>query len=294
MWNLAPAVVAAVVVAPASSLPAGDWGVSSELNATLTQSSYSDNWAGGEAGGVSWALNSGSIAEKQLHERIHTRSTLRLSFGQTHSQDRESKRWAKPVKSTDLIDLESVLRFTLGGFVDPFAAMRVETQFVDDTEASGSTYLDPVTLSESVGIARALIEGDGREWTARLGGSLRQRLDRDVPSEEPGGQEDETTTDGGIELVTELRMPLADGRVGFVSRLRIFKALFRSESDGSPGESDRAHLSSPDVNWENTLTASVAGHVMVNLDVQLLYDREIDLRPRLKEVLSLGLTFGSV
>ena len=103
-----------------TGVSAEPWKLEADVNLTLTQNNYSDNWVGGEAGSISWAFNSNWLAERQLNAKINSKSTLKLLFGQTHSQDVETKNWAKPVKSTDLIDFESVFRFTLETFVDPY------------------------------------------------------------------------------------------------------------------------------------------------------------------------------
>jgi len=165
----------------ASSVPAEPWALAVDANLMLTQNAYSDSWVGGEAGSISWAFNSNSLAERQLSDRFHSKSTLKLSFGQTHSQDSETKHWAKPQKATDLIELESVLRLTLGAFADPFLGGRVETQFLDASDPTKDRYLNPVTLTETFGVARVLIGEEGREWVARLGAGSRQYIDRDVP-----------------------------------------------------------------------------------------------------------------
>lgn len=267
------------------------WSVVSDVNLTLTQNAYSDNWAGGETGGLSWTLNSNSLAERQLTPSMHSRNALKLSFGQTHTQDRETKRWARPVKSTDLVDFESVLRFTYGWVVDPFVAGRVETQFLDDSDPEKSRVFNPTVFTESAGVARVLIKDESREWVTRLGGAFRQHKDRDVLPE--GGTERETitTTDGGVEFVSEFRTPLADGAITLTSDLTVYQAVFYSESDELEGLPNEDHWKSPDVNWENTFAASITEHLVVNLFVQLLYDKEIDEDPRFKETLSLGLTF---
>jgi len=70
-----------VVASPVMTEP---WSLSADVNLTLTQNAYSDNWVGGEAGAISWTFNSNSLAEKQLHEKVHSKNTLKLSFGQTH------------------------------------------------------------------------------------------------------------------------------------------------------------------------------------------------------------------
>ena len=74
---------------------------------TATQTAYSDSWTGGEAGSINWVSNLNGSAEKQLSPKLNFKSTLKMSFGQTHSQDQETKNWSKPTKSTDLIDWEN-------------------------------------------------------------------------------------------------------------------------------------------------------------------------------------------
>ncbi len=273
------------------TLGVGEWGVSSDFNITLTQNAYSDNWAGSELGAISWAMNSQTLAENQITPRIHNKNTLAMAFGQTHSQrideDDGKKRWEKPSKSTDLVDFESVFRFTYGWFVDPFVAGRIETQFLDETDADKTRYLNPMAVTESFGIAKVFIKEEKRELTTRLGGALRQRIDRDAWNEAAGGRETVTTKDGGVEFVTEFRTPLAADRITFTSRLQAYRALFSSEEDDSTSDD----WQSPDVDWENTFSASITKYLMVNLYFQLLYDKEVVDDVRLKETLSLGFTF---
>jgi hypothetical protein len=265
------------------------WTKAVDTNLTLTQNAYSDNWTRGEAGALSWTFNLNALAEKQVHLKVHNKNTLKLSFGQTHNQSRETKDWAKPVKSTDLIDLESVFRFTLGAFVDPFASGRAETQFYDAGDPAKSRFVNPFTFTESFGIARVLIKQAKREWTTRLGLGLRQHMDRDVLV----GTERETQTsnDGGLLSVTDFKTPLAQERIAFTSKLSLYKALFYSESDALEGLPNEDDWKSPDVNWENTFTAGITHYLMVNLYVQLLYDKEVDLGARFKQTLALGLTY---
>lgn len=273
------------------TLAVGEWRIASDVNVTLNQSAYSDNWAAGESGALSWKLSSTSLAVSQMTTKLHTESSLMLAFGQTHSQDKNTKRWARPIKSTDVIDVESVARLTYGGLVDPFVAGRIESQFLDDTDPGHTQYLDPVTFKESAGVARTLVSDDEREWTARLGGALRQHVDRGVPNPDTEERETVWASDAGVEFVTNLRTPLAADRVSLASRLAVYKAFFFSEKEeleGTPGEDD---WKSPDVDWQNTLTAGITEHLNVTLYVQLLYDREVVDALRVQENVSLGLTW---
>ncbi|MBN2566149.1 MAG: DUF3078 domain-containing protein, partial [Candidatus Eisenbacteria bacterium] len=217
------------------------WQIASDINLTLTQNAYSENWSGDETGSISWALNSNTTAESQLSETMNTKSTLKLSFGQTHTQDSETKVWARPIKSTDLVDLESVLRFTYGWAVDPFVAGRVQTQFLDKSDTLKTRLLNPALFTESAGVARMLLKDEKREWSVRLGGAVRQHLDRDALPENSDVRENVITNDGGLEFVSSVRTPLAGGAITWTSDLNIFQALYYSESDklkGQPGADD--------------------------------------------------------
>ncbi len=291
MRNLFIIAVTVLTIVVASSTFAEPWTIEVDANLTLTQNAYSDNWVGGEAGALSWTFNSNSLAEKQLYTKVHNKNTLKLSFGQTHNQDNEDKTWAKPVKSTDLIDFESVFRFTLGGFVDPFASGRVETQFLDISDTLKSRIINPVTFTESFGVAKVLTKKAKRECTARFGAGLRQHLNREVLDTLTNERGAQTSNDGGIEFVTEFKTPMAQERVTFTSKLTVFKALFYSKADELKGETFEDYWKSPDVNWENTFTASITKYLMVNLYMQLLYDKEINRGGRFKQTLSLGLTY---
>jgi hypothetical protein len=268
------------------------WQLASEINLTLTQNAYSDNWTGDETGAISWALNSNTKAENQLTATLNSSNTLKLAFGQTHAQDSETKEWAPPTKSTDLVDFESVLRFTYGWAVDPFVAGRIETQFLDKSDTLKTRVLNPVTFTESVGVARMLIEDEQRQWSVRIGAALRQQLDRDALPEESGTErENVVTNDSGLEFVSALRTPLAGDAITWTSDLRVFQALYDSESEELEGTSEEDDWKSADLNWENTLSADITEHIVVSLYLQMLYDKELDDDVRFKETLSLGLSF---
>lgn len=291
MRGLLTAVIFIMAITICTPIFAEPWTVAVDANLTLTQNAYSDNWAGGETGTVSWASNVNTLAEKQLHTMVNNKNTLKLGFGQTYSQDKETKEWSDAVKSTDLIDFESLFRFTLGAIVDPFIGDRIETQFYDDSDPDNGRIINPVHFTESAGIAKVLLKQEKREWTARFGFGLRQHLNRDVLEVATNTRETKITNDGGLIFVTDFTTPLAQERITFTSRLSVFEALFYSESEALVGLPNEDYWKSPDVDWENTFTANITKYLMVNLYTQLLYDKEVDTGMRFKETLSLGLTF---
>jgi hypothetical protein len=269
------------------------WTTSLVTNMMVTQTSYSDSWVGGEAGSVNWVWNLDGTAERPLSSKVDFKSTLRLKFGQTLTQDAETKDWTKPKKSTDLIDWENVMRFTLGGAVDPYAAFRLESQFFDGSAEVKKLYFSPLKLTESFGVARQFYKKENEVVSSRVGLALRQIFKTSIVNLEPIQTDDSTITDGGMESVTDATLKLAEN-ISYVGKLSIFKALFSSESgrEHPLGAKDiGVYWSSPDVNWENTFTAAVSKIIAVSLYTQVVYDKDIDKRARFKETLAFGFTY---
>lgn len=288
------AIVCAAALFATSSSAADEskptWKKSLMVDITTTQTSYSDSWVGGEAGSVNWVANLNGSAEKQLKEWFNFKSTLKLSFGQTMTQGADSvKHWSKPKKSTDLIDWENVGRFTLQKSVDPFAAFRLESQFLDASVEAKKRFFTPIKLTESVGIARQFYAQEKDEVISRLGLALRQIMKNTIVDEQLN-TEDSTLIDGGIESVTDVTLTFNE-RLRYTGKLTLYKALFFSEKDevkGTPYEDDWKAI---DVNWENIISASLSKIVTVNLYAQLLYDKEVSRKGRIKETLAIGFVF---
>ncbi len=177
------------------------WNRSLVIDVTTTQTGYSDSWVGGEAGSFNWVGNINSSAQKQLSDKFNLKSTLKISFGQTKTQDAETKKWTNAIKSTDLIDFENVGKITLGGFVDPYVAFRVLTQFYDGQVESMKQYFSPMTITESAGITRLFYKKDKQFITSRLGLGIRQIFKSSVDTltdQLNFTVLDTTQTDGGL------------------------------------------------------------------------------------------------
>jgi len=265
----------------AALVTAGEpWKLSLDANLTMTLNTYSNNWAGSEKGSLSWATNWLGIAEKQMGKSFNTKNTLKLAFGQTKVQDEETDHWSAPQKSTDQIEFESVLKMTLNTWVDPFIGVRVTSQFLDGRDPGLAHYGNPVEVMESFGGRRDLVKKDALTWDLRLAGAARQHVDRIW--------DDLNTSDGGIEMVTELNAVVRKDVVKFTSTLKLYEALMRAGSDTLPD-----WWRHPDINWENKLTISVTRYIMISYYAQLLYDREIDANPTFRQALALGLSYSA-
>lgn len=204
-----------------SSGHADKWERALDLNLTLTQNSYSDSWVGGEAGSVNWMANSNFKGTKQLCSKFNWSNTLKLAFGQTHQQEQETKHWRKPFKSTDLIDGETLGRFTLNAFVDPYLAFRVISQFMDASVPEVKRYISPITLSESGGVSKLLYKSEQTEFLSRLGFGLRQKITKEIVDTLNEKTKTHTTNDGGFESVTDFKTSLSGGKISYSTKLTL-------------------------------------------------------------------------
>jgi len=271
-------------------LNAEPWEKTFDLGLNLTQNSYSDSWTGGEAGNLTWVAKADGIFQKQMSPKFNFKSTLKFAFGQTHTQDQESKKWAKPVKSTDKIDIENLGRFTFDAALDPYIAFRFESQFLDASVDSIKRYFNPVLLTESAGISRMLYSHEKNEILSRLGFALKQYITSEIVDTAAAEKDWETATDGGLESVTDMSYMLSE-QLKYVGKLSLYKAFFYSKKDDFKGTPEEDYWKAIDVNFENTISASVAKYIEVSLYIQLLYDKQIDKRGRLKETLAMGVTY---
>jgi hypothetical protein len=266
------------------------WKIQIETGLGITQAAYSDNWTGGEAGSIIWVSGFRGTAEKPLSASLFWGNELKLAFGQTHSQDKETKKWSEPQKSADKIRYDGILRLTRGWIVDPYVAGIFESQFLDATGRE-KRFINPMDLTEATGVARDLVKiPDHTVLTMRLGAGFRQHI---VCYDDPADSSNElweTTKDGGLEWVTDLALGSANSKYSFVSKLSVFQALFNSK-EYAADDSTKDYWQTADVNWDNSLRANLTSILQVSLSWQLLYDKEIDLGGRFKETLTLGLAY---
>lgn len=272
-------VLIAIFLLGLSALAAEGWELDSDIMMNLTQSAFSDNWAGTELSNITWTAASNTVAQKQLKDWLHNKNTLKLAFGQTHMQKTDilgDKYWEEPEKSTDKIDLEGLFRFTLDQWVDPYAAVRMESQFLD--EAGAETYfVNPMLFTESAGIMKNLIDLEATKLSIRLGGAVRENYNRRL---------DEVPVDGGLEGVAEFKHVFSMINASYNSKLWAYKALFNSKSDEMNDDWKAA-----DFTWENMLSTKLWGLVSANVSLDFLYDKELSSDVRWKEVIGLGLSY---
>ncbi|KQC11366.1 MAG: hypothetical protein APR54_10975 [Candidatus Cloacimonas sp. SDB] len=283
-----------VIILIFGSLISDTWKIESSISISMNQNYYSENWSGDEKGSISWVSNFDLLAEKQMSQKLLNKNMIKLAFGQTHNQyiaeESGDKKWGKPDKTTDNIDLESIMLLTLGSFVDPYFSLRLESQFLDESYPEETKSFNPNILTESVGISKFFIKEDAKEFSSRLGASFKQYLN--------SHEDIENTNDGGIELVVDYKTPLAQEVITYHSKLNVYKALFYSESEDLEGTAWEDDWKAPRVNWENTLTASITKLINLIFSFNLIYNEtDYDMAGKsindiqYKQTLSLGLSY---
>ncbi|MFQ5753458.1 MAG: DUF481 domain-containing protein, partial [bacterium] len=88
---------------------------------------------------------------------------------------------------------------------------------------------------------------------------------------------EESKIEPGITSVTDFKRKFEEN-VLFTSRMEIF--------------SDLEAFDRIDILWENNLTLKVSKFVNVNVNVDLLYDKDISEKRQLRQVLAVGFTYS--
>ncbi|HPB43640.1 MAG TPA: DUF3078 domain-containing protein [Candidatus Syntrophosphaera sp.] len=273
-------ILAAALLLSFALLFAEAWKFDSDIMVNLTQSQFSDNWAGSELSNITWTASMNNTAQKQLAEWLKNKNTLKLAFGQTHLQKEDllgETYWEKPQKSTDQIAFESLMQFTLKTFVDPYLSLRADSQFLDEA-GTKTLVVNPILFTESAGIMKTIVDGEKTKLNARIGGAVRENWNRRV---------DGIPVDGGIEGIVEFKQIFGLLNASYNSRLSAYKALFKSDAVAGVD-----NWKAPDLKWENLLSLNLWKMLSLNLNLDFIYEKEQSPDIQWKEILGLGFSYS--
>lgn len=290
---IAPLLVAAMVAAAAvhadpSPVEPGPWKFKTVLSLNLSQSSFSSNWHGGDTGSLNWVATGDGAAERQFSRRFNLLNTLQLAYGQTSRQQPDAAgqlKWDTPDKTSDMIAFESTGRWTLQSFADPYMALRLDSQFLDQSDPVGDILFNPVKLKESAGLARVLLKTDSARVVTRLGFGFRQTFGFSFSDPLTKQKDHFISNDGGVEWQTNAAGRVLDDKVVVIARLLVFQPVFYSESDHLKQFDALGAAANPtyqtvadfwkatDVDLQATFSTAITKHINVNLFAQFLYDK---------------------
>ena len=278
---------ATAVFAAEEAPPLGVWQKEINVGLNILQSSYSDNWNGGEKGSVVWNGNLDARFEKQFTETANWRNTLKLAYGQTHKQERNNQGnlfWQKPDKTDDLIDFESFFRWTTQSGWDPYVAFNFTSLFQDLTDAQGREInFNPMSFKESAGLSRTVINEENRKLMTRLGIAFIQNTRKYFPEAAPStATESEGSNEVAAEWITEYKVKALNERVDWESKLTLSlpisysgKSVFEDGfvSASTLPEDIASYTTTVDVDWDNTFTTNLTKVISVKLFVRWVYDK---------------------
>ncbi|MFQ5605125.1 MAG: DUF3078 domain-containing protein [bacterium] len=258
--------VSGILTAQESAQDSSKYGWKNEIigNLNLTQASFS-NWEQGGENSFAWQVK---LATKFTleQENYDWSNTGKFVFGFAKVGDAEAR------KSADEINLESVYTRKLSKFLNPFLAVTAKSQFVagfeyfdDNTKNKISKFLDPGYFTQSFGLGYA----PNSTFKTRLGAMVKETVTDIFP--------EESKVEGGISSVTDFNANFEEN-VLFTSKLNLFSNL--------------KAFNRIDVLWENNLILKVTKYINVQVNVDILYDRDISSRRQVKQVLAVGFTYA--
>jgi hypothetical protein len=259
---------------PASpALTDTSWKHTMIASANITQISFTD-WAQGGENALAYAL---FLEGKSIYavNAIEWVNGYKFGYGQ-------AKLGSQGIRKTDdKIDLQSVLTYKIGKYVNPFASFSLNTQFSEGVkyDALGiatpvSNFFDPAYFIQTIGVGYQ----PGPEVKTRLGAALRETIAKNYASKYT---DDPTTTsevetlriEGGLESVTEVGWTVMENII-LNAKLEIFAPV--------------QHFDRTSIQSDNTLLAKVNKLISMNLNVQLISDPQVQTRTQIKQTLALG------
>jgi hypothetical protein len=259
-----------------SAAQQSDWKHMLIAGFTITQVSYTD-WAQGGENALAYTL---SIDGKSVQDLTTTNwsNSYKIAYGQTRLGSKGLR------KTDDKIELESVLTYKVGTYVNPYASATFKSQFDDgfkyddaaNTKIKISSALDPMYLTQAVGVGYQPIA----QLKTRLGAALREVFD----DKKYGYADDASTkptiesskTEGGLESVTDVEIKIEENTL-FTAKLEMF-APFNN-------------IDVVVVRSDNTLSSKLNKYISLVFNVQLINDRSVIARTQIKEGLALGISY---
>jgi len=246
------------------------------ISANITQISFTD-WAQGGDNALAYAL---FLEGKSTYavDMIDWMNSYKFGYGQAKLGSQSIR------KTDDKIDLESVLTYKIGRFINPFVSVSLKTQFakgvIYDAEGNAtpvSNFFDPAYITQTIGVGYQPIP----EIKTRIGAALRETIANNYAAKysddlETTSELEKTRIEGGAESVTELGWTIMENVV-FNAKLEIFAPV---------NNFDRTTVRS-----DNTLSAKVNKYLSMNLNIYLLSDPQIQARTQIKQTLALGLSY---
>jgi hypothetical protein len=243
------------------------WNLGLVSSFTLTQTSY-NKWASGGSNVLLWATGmEGSAIYDTLH--WNWANETNLLFGNSKQNGKAAR------KTDDVIDIESVITYKRGAYLNPYFSLNFRTQMMPgykydkNSKTEISNFMDPGYLTNGLGVGYA----PKKTFRTRVGLASRAVFTNKHRRFANGKK---TQFSSGLQWVTHTERTFMK-KFRIKSRLNLF----------SPFED----LRYSNITWDTSVQASVTKYIVVNLHTLLLLDKKASPYTQLKEVLGIGLSY---
>ncbi len=255
--------------------PVYGWRQQSVMNLNFTDNNF-DNWEQGGDDSWSWQLEV-PFKFVNIQKAFEWSNSGKVAFGKTKVGDRQAR------KASDVIKFESLYIQKLGVYVNPYVAVSGQTQlaegyrYTEEIRRAISGFMDPGYFTQSAGVGYSPREN----MRVRLGAALKETITNRFPVPYTDDPETETIEkikiEYGADTVTDVSLQLRDNLL-FTSKMSLFSNLQRFDEI--------------DVDWDNTFTAKVSKYLIVSLNIQIFYDKDISRKRQLKQSLAVGFSYS--
>jgi hypothetical protein len=251
--------------------PVYGWTKSVLFNLSVTQNSF-DNW--NQGGDNSWAWQTDLLPKYVFsQEKYSWENIAKFSYGQSKIGDQVAR------KASDEIRMESSYSHKFENHIEPYIAVRLQTQFTkgyeytDTSRIEISNFMDPGYITESIGAGWSPDD----QFRTRLGAAFKQTVTDKFSDRYALGKT--FRSEVGVESVTDLELKLAEtisytGRLSLFSNLKAFNEI--------------------DADWDNLLKGKLTDIINVTFTFRLYYDRDVSAQRQLKQTLAVGLSFDLI
>jgi hypothetical protein len=238
------------------------------FNFSFTQNNF-DNWNQGGDNSWSWQTD---LLPKFIYkqEKYDWENIGKFSYGKTKVGDQNAR------KAADEIMLESSYTYKMGTHVNPYVAVKAQTQFTagyeytDTSMTEISNFMDPGYFTESVGAGWS----PNDQFRTRLGAAYKQTVTDKFADRYAKG--DKFRTEFGMESVTDVELKFHEN-ISYTGRLSFFSNLKRFDEI--------------DTDWDNLIKGKLTDIINVTFSFRLFYDRDVSAKRQLKQTLAVGVSF---
>lgn len=242
----------------------------------LMQMSYS-NWAQGGENSVAWSIRIDGEAKRNggKWEWLFTNC---MTFGQNKQEKLQAR------TTVDKIDMDGAITWKLGSRVNPYFGVGVLTQFSKGYDYKKtpampkSNFWDPAYLTQSAG-ARVRIKD---VFNSQLGIGLKETMTDQYTrySDNPNTEEVERFRfETGIESKSNLNVNLMQN-LQVRSKLELFSSF--------------EHFDVVDIRWDSIFTAKLNKYIVVTLNIQINYDKDVIDKIQIKEMAGIGFSYNFI